>query len=625
MKNFYAIALTLLTLGLLSGCGGGGSSTSNTPPAASTLSGIAAVGFPIVSGNVSVKCASGNPLTTTTDVNGAYTITLSGQTLPCAVEVSGGTKNGIANTTKYHSIATTAGTVNVTPLTDLMVANLAAGDPGTWFAGLTGVTLSPITSTQVGTALNNVRTALTGLAPLSTVNPVTTPFTAISGNTSDDMLTALGTATATPGSYATLLSAAGIPATFTSAAATLNSALPAAYSGTASGSLPTVASFTPASGAVGASVTITGTNFSATAANNTVKFNGVAASVTSATATQLVVTVPATATTGVITVLVGGQTATSATSFTVTVAATGTNATLAGTWKIMSTKDNATAQVTDVSTFNLIEVLAANGDWTFTRPAGVLGVACQQSGTSTSTSTTITTTMVSDTCNVPSTAGRVKTDTYSIAGSTLTVDNGTATATYQLQTVTVPTITSFTPTSGAVGTTVTITGTNFGAGPAGGPKYDVKFAGVAASVSSATATQFVVTVPATATTGRVSVTTAGGTATSVTSFTVTAGGGGAATAYGACTYVGASCRAFTGSFWNNPTYLLGLQNGCTAPGIWAASSNCSTVNRVGACLVQPGAEEYLATFYSPTHTIATAQAACAGEGRPLTNPSVWVP
>ena len=55
-----------------------------------------------------------------------------------------------------------------------------------------------------------------------------------------------------------------------------------------------------------------------------------------------------------------------------------------------------------------------------------------------------------------------------------------------------PTITSFSPTSGAVGATVTITGTGFNTTAANNVVY---FGGVKATVSSATATQIVVIVP----------------------------------------------------------------------------------------------------------------------------------
>ena len=84
--------------------------------------------------------------------------------------------------------------------------------------------------------------------------------------------------------------------------------------------------------------------------------------------------------------------------------------------------------------------------------------------------------------------------------------------------VSVPTITNFTPPSGPVGTTVTITGTNFNTTPA---NNTVKFNGTTAVVTGSTATSITTTVPTGATIGKISVTVGGNTATSSTDFDVT--------------------------------------------------------------------------------------------------------
>jgi hypothetical protein len=82
----------------------------------------------------------------------------------------------------------------------------------------------------------------------------------------------------------------------------------------------------------------------------------------------------------------------------------------------------------------------------------------------------------------------------------------------------VPTIESFTPTSGAVGTSVTITGTNLRSIAAG--QYTLKFNGVNAKFSATADTTISAIVPNGAKTGRISVTTPGGTATSGSNFVI---------------------------------------------------------------------------------------------------------
>jgi IPT/TIG domain-containing protein len=78
-----------------------------------------------------------------------------------------------------------------------------------------------------------------------------------------------------------------------------------------------------------------------------------------------------------------------------------------------------------------------------------------------------------------------------------------------------PVISSFTPTSGGVGTLVKITGS----GLTGATK--VTFGGVAATFTVNSGTQITATVPSGAVTGKIKITTAGGSATSTGTFTVT--------------------------------------------------------------------------------------------------------
>ncbi len=239
---------------------------------------------------------------------------------------------------------------------------------------------------------------------------------------------------------------------------------------------PTIASFSPTSGPVATAVTITGTNFIDV---SDVKFKTTSATFTVNSSTQITAIVPSGALTGPITLTNPSGAATSSTNFTVTVA---------GAPTITSFSPISGAAGTSVS------ILGTN----FTNVTGVKFNRTSASFTVNS-STQITATVPPGASSGP---------------ISVTNLNGTATSSTRFTVVAAPTITSFSPTSGRVGTSVTITGTNFTGATV------VRFNNVTASFVVKSSTKITATVPAGATTGRISVTALGGTATSTTNFTV---------------------------------------------------------------------------------------------------------
>jgi hypothetical protein len=124
----------------------------------------------------------------------------------------------------------------------------------------------------------------------------------------------------------------------------------------------------------------------------------------------------------------------------------------------------------------------------------------------------------------------------------------------------VPTISSFTPTSGPVGTPLTIVGTNFDPSPSGNA---VTVNNVACTVLAVVPTQINTAIPNTATTGQVKVVTSAGTALSSTNFTVTTpdpgGGTGGGTGGGAGTTTYTYTTDFSGT--QGPRWYYLNENG----------------------------------------------------------------
>lgn len=240
-------------------------------------------------------------------------------------------------------------------------------------------------------------------------------------------------------------------------------------------SLPTITAFTK-SGRVGSTVTVIGTNLTGARA---VKFNGLASTtITNISATSLKAIVPVGATTGKISVTTPGGTATSATSFTVISLPSITAFTQSG--RVGSTVTLIGTNLTGAS-------------------------AVKFNGVASTTITNISATALKAIVPVGATTGKIS----------VTTPGGTASSATNFTVVSLPTITSFTPTSGHTGTVVTITGMNFSGATA------VKFNGIAATTFTViSTTSITAVVPNGATSGKIAVTTAGGSASSSADFSV---------------------------------------------------------------------------------------------------------
>jgi len=267
---------------------------------------------------------------------------------------------------------------------------------------------------------------------------------------------------------------------------------------------PTVTSFTPTSGGPGTSVVIAGTGFSSI---SSVTFGGVAATAfTVNSTTKITATVPAGAVNGPIAVNNAYGSGVSTASFTVTAAApvitsfTPTSGAIGSTVTVTGSNFTGATAVTfggiAATSFTVVSATQV----TAVVPSGLLsGAIAITTPLGTGTSTALFS--VSTTSSSTTTTSAVSTTT-TVASTTTTAATGA------------PTISSFTPSSGKVGTSVTLGGTNFTGATS------VTFGGVAATFTVSSSTKITTKVPTGAKTGPISVTTPKGTATTKNTFSV---------------------------------------------------------------------------------------------------------
>lgn len=187
-------------------CGGSGPDSVANDTA--QIQGVVAVGLPVVGATVQLTCSIPQTISPiTSGVSGAWSAVVSQAALPCGASASGGTIGGAPNTQNLHSLVLAAGTVNITPLTDLLVGKAAGLTPEAWFASLTPTQLAAASTaaTEASTAIVQALQAA-GFALPSGFSPLATPFNAQAGDPYDDLLEAFKTAIANASStYSTVL------------------------------------------------------------------------------------------------------------------------------------------------------------------------------------------------------------------------------------------------------------------------------------------------------------------------------------------------------------------------------------------------------------------------------------
>lgn len=245
-------------------------------------------------------------------------------------------------------------------------------------------------------------------------------------------------------------------------------------SATAFGVTPAVASFSPDRSGIGGQVTITGQRFTGATA---VAFNGVAATFTIVNDTTITATVPPAATNGPISVTTPGGVGTSSASFT-----------------IVATAAIASFTPTKGTTGTTVTITGSN----FTDATAVAFNGVNASFTVQNDNTIVAT--------VPANA------TNGTISITSALGTGFSSTIFSLP----PVLSSFAPSAGGVGTTVTINGGNFLG------TSEVKFNGVGASFTVNTNAKITTTVPPGASTGSLTVVTAYGPTSSAFSFSVLA-------------------------------------------------------------------------------------------------------
>lgn len=187
--RLYAMTLALAACGGGGGGGDGGSTPPPPPPppAAVTLSGTAVKGAALGGALIEASCATGSGSATAAG-NGSFTISITGGALPCVLRAP------LGDGTYLHSAISAGTAANISPITQLVVAQVAGVDPTKLFsdfkAGTPTASAPALTADKLTVAIDAVKATLVAAGiDLGTVNPLSAALAV--GDAQDQKIDAL--------------------------------------------------------------------------------------------------------------------------------------------------------------------------------------------------------------------------------------------------------------------------------------------------------------------------------------------------------------------------------------------------------------------------------------------------
>ena len=187
-SSYFSVGMVTAVVATLTACGGGGGGGGSSGNV-SSVTGVAATGQAIANGKVSLKCTVGDTVASpvSTNADGSFSIDVSKMTLPCVARVDFTNSSGTAD--KLHSLVRASGNVNITPVTDAVMANLRKTGKSVDSFAMDATELRSISDDRIKTATQTVKKQMESLGVDTTKLPddvIGTKLVAANGSNKGD-------------------------------------------------------------------------------------------------------------------------------------------------------------------------------------------------------------------------------------------------------------------------------------------------------------------------------------------------------------------------------------------------------------------------------------------------------